>query len=306
MNLHKMIASDLRLDENYIKIIVGSADKKYSRYKIPKKDGTLRQIFHPSPELKTIQYWLLRNVFNCFDVSKYSRAYEAGNSIKKNATVHKDGQYILKMDITSFFPTITASRLRSYIVNNKDKVPFPLDDNDINFIVKASTYKGHLVIGSVCAPKISNIIMYEFDIKMAKLAKINGGLKYSRYADDLTFSSKEYIDYAVVKKATEIITQEGFSVNKNKTRFSSPRYRRMITGLMVDNGEITIGTSKKKELKSLIYQYFEHKKGNPKELLGYLSFLKDVEPVYLSKLIIKYSSYGNIMKILKEDSKECS
>ncbi len=93
MSLSEVISHDLGIDQGYIEYIANISRKKHSRYMIPKKRGGFRQIHHPSPELKVLQYWAVENIFKHCRVSKYTSAYETGCSIKKNAEVHKKSKH---------------------------------------------------------------------------------------------------------------------------------------------------------------------------------------------------------------------
>jgi len=299
MKLSRRISQDLELDQNYVEYTALMSRKKHSRYFIPKKSGGYRRIHHPSPELKVLQYWMVENIFKYCKVSEYSSAYEVGCSIKKNAEVHKDSKHFLTMDFSNFFESISDSHLLSLLNDNIDNIPFNIYDEDKFFLKKVCLYNSHLVIGSVCSPRISNCVMYDFDIELMDILNEYGDFKYTRYADDLTISSNQYIVPKVAHEVNKLAIKHGFKINDNKTNFSSPKNRRKVTGLIVDNGNITIGLNRKREIKSKLYNYLEKGEGNNEEILGLLYFLKDIEPGYFNKLIIKYSKYGNILKILK-------
>lgn len=92
-------------------------------------------------------------------------------------------------------------------------------------------------------------------------------------------------------------------MNMSKTRFYSPKYRRKITGIVITNdSQVSIGTERRINIKKMIYEKLIHNKGDSEQILGYLSFLKDIEPQTYNNLIIKYSQYceGDIIAALRK------
>ena len=135
MRLSERIAKGIGIDESYVTIIA-SRNNLYAKYYIPKKNGRYRLILQPSKELKVLQRWLLRNIFAYFPVSEYSSAYSKGNSVRKNAAVHKEGRYLLHTDITNFFPTISRTMLKQYFQSNESLTrKLGMADEDIELIL---------------------------------------------------------------------------------------------------------------------------------------------------------------------------
>lgn len=203
------------------------------------------------------------------------------------------------MDFFNFFESITVSHLSAVLEDNIDRIPHELDNEDKLLLKKICLYNSHLIVGSVCSPRISNCVMYAFDNELMEILNGLGDFKYTRYADDLTISSDTYIVPQIAHEVIALAIKHGFVINDEKTNFASPKNRRKVTGLVVDNGNVTIGLKRRREIKSKLYKYLEHGQGNNQEILGLLYFLKDIEPNYFNKLIIKYSKYGNILSILK-------
>ena len=142
--------------------------------------------------------------------------------------------------------------------------------------------------------------MYDFDQKILSFCKTNK-YKYSRYADDMYISSNSYINEDVVEYMSDELKNMGFRLNKAKTRFYSSKYRRKVTGLVITTDfKASIGTVRRNEIKKMVYDKLIHNTGNPEQILGYLSFLKDIEPDTYNNIIVKYSRYcqGDIIKSL--------
>lgn len=293
MDLIDKIAIDLKMDSAYLKRIAARSNKYYRDYSIPKKSGGHRRISQPSPELKTLQYWIVHNILNKLPVSDAAFAYKKGDSIKNHAEQHKKSKHILHTDIKEFFNSIQFSHIENILTSNKaifdglgvDLVESMQDIKDICF------RSNHLCIGAVSSPVISNIVMYSFDLKVKEYCK-NHNCTYSRYADDIYISSNSYIDKSIVDFIHSNLLTLGLNMNMSKTRFYSPKYSRKVTGIVITNdSEISIGTKRRNMIKKMIYDKLVHSKGDSEQIIGYLSFLKDIEPHTYNNLIIKYSQY---------------
>ena len=302
MSIVAIIAKDLGLDENYISKIISRSSYYYRDYFISKKNGGRRLISQASPELKTLQYWVVENILRKLPVSKAASAYNKGSSIKSNALIHSQSKHILHLDVEKFFPSITSIILKDILRSHKGIVEV-LNvelETTIETIFKICFRDGRLCIGTVSSPIISNIVMYDFDQKLLSFCKANK-YKYSRYADDMYISSNNYINEDVVDYVSAELKNMGFKLNKAKTRFYSSKYRRKVTGLVITTDfKASIGTARRNEIKKMVYDKLIHNTGNPEQILGYLSFLKDIEPDTYNNIIVKYSRYcqGDIIKAL--------
>lgn len=292
MNIVEKIATDLCLDVNYITSIIRRSNYYYRDYYIKKRDGGRRKISQPNPELKTLQYWTVNNVLKKLPISNAAYAYQKGSSIKKHAQLHQNSRHIFHTDICKFFPSISYEQLQPFLLNNRQIFEdLDIDLTSIETIRNICFRENKLCIGTVSSPIISNIIMYQFDVLMLGYCKKNH-LKYSRYADDIYLSSNSYIDIEHINFLTSSLKNIGFSINETKTYFSSPKYRRKVTGLVIGNDStITIGSQKRNFIKKLVYEKLVHNKGDGDSILGYLAFLKDIEPQTYNSIIAKYSQY---------------
>ena len=287
MNIIEKMAAELKLDQAYISRIAERSSFYYKDYTIPKHDGTPRAISQPSPELKTLQYWVLHNILCKLPVSNAAYAYKKGDSIKKHANLHRQSRFFLHADICNFFPSIRSSMLNVILRDNKrlfDELELDLEDSLVD-IRKVCFRKDRLCIGAVSSPAISNIVMYSFDATVLEYCKANGYI-YSRYADDIYISSKNYINKDVLTILQSELARYGFKLNIRKTRFCSSKTRRKVTGLVITNDDqISVGTERRDQIKKMVYDKLIHGKGDSHQILGYLSFLKDVEPKTYNNII---------------------
>jgi len=306
MNFLEIIATDLDLDTDYVKSVIAKSQSSYRIFCVPKRTGGTRTIYQPSAELKTLQYWLVYNVFSKFPVSASACAYCHGRSILDAARKHLTNNYILHMDIKNFFESITARQLHNLLENapaTTDIHTFDLKSADaIKYIQHICLYKNHLTIGAVSSPILSNIIFYEIDLQIEKYCADNNYI-YTRYADDIYISSKHFLSKDICKYIATILDHSGFKVNTKKTRFMSRNHRQIITGLtLTTDRRLSIGKRRKRALKKELYIALKALPTiDEKERLrikGYLSFLKSVDYVYCNNLINKYAKVGDIKQLL--------
>lgn len=304
MDVIGKLAKDLKLDYTYIEKIVNRADYYYRDYTIPKKNGGERKISQPSAELKTFQYWVLNNILLKLPVSESAVAYKKGDSIKNNALTHAKSNYILHVDIRDFFSSIKFNHLEGILRTNR-KIFEDLDldmDESVVDIEKICFRRNQLCIGAVSSPAISNIIMITFDVAMNNYCDAHN-LIYTRYADDIYISSENYLNNDILNFVKQQLADKQLYINYKKTRFFSKKYKIKITGLIVGTDKkVYLGTERKKQLKKMLYDKLVHRKGASNHILGWLAFLRNVEPIFYSQLLIKYSKYckGDIVDLLKE------
>jgi len=261
----------------------------YRRYFILKASGGEREICEPLKELRRIQKASLR-VVKAPEVSKFCTAYEKGASVKLNAERHKKAKHILHIDIKDFFPSInkavfmkTYRQFMCYNCRGESCV------SCVNKLWKIVSLGGGLPIGACTSPFIANRIMAETDESLAKLDK---QIIYTRYADDMIFSSQKPIDKSFINRIEAIINAAGFAINHKKTYFM--KSRKQVTGILINDGKLSIGTSYKKRLKQDIYNYLTKGFGKPQEIKGRLAWLAFVEPDYAKVIKNKYKSIDKI------------
>lgn len=269
-----------------------NASHKYKTYTIKKRNGGERRIFHPSKELKEYQRFLSKYLFEKLPIHESVFSYRNDISIYNMASKHKLDNYLLRIDFIDFFPSLTSKDIRNHIKKYSEILDYEIDENDITLINSIVCRFNKLTIGAPSSPSISNTLLYEFDCRMASISK---DIKYSRYADDLYFSSnKQDILNTVFKEIYQFKLENELSLNINteKTIQSSKKFHRAITGLVItSDNKISIGRKKKRYIKSLVYKYLNDSL-TIKELnylKGYLSFIKSVEKPFLISLEEKYS-----------------
>ena len=292
MKFNELLKIEYNIDFFQFYLFSLDASRKYKTYSIKKRNGGLRTINHPSKELKKYQRILSKLIFSKLPTHCAVFSYKKGISIKNLAEQHKNNRFLLRIDFKDFFPSLTSKNIRELLEKNLSLFDFELSKDDITLINNIVCKSNKLTIGAPTSPIISNALLYDFDCEMNNFSK---EIKYSRYADDLYFSSNipnllqniiPYIKTFILNYKIKLQKKE------DKNIYTSKKSKRCITGLVLTtDNEISIGREKKKYLKSLIFKYIK-KTITSEELIylkGYLSFVKSVEESFLNNLIKKYN-----------------
>lgn len=293
------LASKLLISTAELVSFVNTAPYRYKVYTIPKRSGRgVRIIAQPTEVLKVMQRMVLDSYLKGLPVHDCATAYRDGVSIKENAIAHLNSKYLLKLDFSDFFPSITPSDLVSHIKRHRGSI-FREDAyavKKIFFWARKKEPLHRLSIGAPSSPFISNTLMYEFDCKVFdECARL--GVRYTRYADDLTFTTNArgalfgLLD--MVNKICAEIAYPTLRINSEKTVFSSKGNNRHVTGLVLTNdNKVSLGRERKRYFRSLIHKYSLGELSGEEiyALKGRLAFAKHVEPAFYNAVIQKYGA----------------
>ncbi|MEW9305235.1 retron St85 family RNA-directed DNA polymerase [Labrys neptuniae] len=273
-----------------------TASYRYKSYEIPKANGGLRTIHHPSRALKGIQRWISRFLFRRLPVHSAAAAYVRGVGIRENAAAHAGSNFTLRLDFKDFFPSFSRENIELFLKIRSDEFDLGLSLDDILFTSHIVSRYDKLTIGAPSSPPLTNVMMFDFDEQMAELARTKG-LIYTRYADDLFLSSNRSNNLndlpLLVSEISNAYPYAKLKLNNEKTAFLSKKYKRSVTGLILTtDGKISIGRSKKREIKSLVFDYTKREINDIEleRLRGYVSYIKDVDPDFFFALTKKYGS----------------
>ncbi|WP_218938263.1 reverse transcriptase family protein [Bacillus toyonensis] len=224
-----------------------------NKYFIKKRNGSLREVWQPSYKVKEIQKWIYKNILNDIQVSECVHGFVKNRSILTNAQnhIHEDKFWVFSMDIKNFFPSIRIERIEQIFL----KLGYSLEVSKALSLL--CTVDGKLVQGFPTSPSLSNIIMREIDEEFKTIAD-RYNLKYSRYADDITFSGDQKKGYLILVKRLEkmicfILKNADFEINNSKTRLMKNKHAKIVTGLIVDSDGVRIPKKYIRKLKKEIY-----------------------------------------------------
>ncbi len=298
---------------------------RYRQFKIKKKSGGFRQITAPRNQSFMMLLQSVNEILKAmYTPSNYAMGFTEQRSVVTNAAVHKGQNYVFNIDLKDFFPSVEQGRilkrltlapfnfssqiallisgLCSMRVKREQVIETKQHDLDKHFMYV-------LPQGAPTSPIITNMICDTLDHRLAGLAK-RFGLHYTRYADDITFSSMHNVyaeNGAFRKELVRIIKGQGFTINDAKTRLQKHGSRQEVTGIIV-NDKLNVTKKYVREIRSLLYIWGKYgytaamsrflpkykvekghvKKGNPNLInvldgkLMYLKMVKgDEDSVYL-------------------------
>lgn len=231
---------------------------RYKSFSIPKKSGGVRTISAPTMLLKSFLTYTNRILQAFYQAPDYVTGFVPGKSVVDNAERHVGMNYVFNTDLKDFFPSISKSRVWATLKH------YPFKFNDIIANAIAGMCCTEMLIdgkkqwvlpqGSPCSPVLTNIVCRNLDRQLHELAN-EYNLRYSRYADDITFSSNRNVFQKggeFQQKLETIITGQNFSINGKKTRVRNKNQRQEVTGLVVSD-RVNVARKYVRDLDSLLY-----------------------------------------------------
>jgi RNA-directed DNA polymerase len=221
------LAHAVGLPGDELGLIISRLDLHYSAFRVRKRRGGSRLIEAPSVQLKHIQRWIQSNVTALLPSSAAAHGFRPGRSIKTNAEPHVGTELLVQYDIRDFFGSITTSdvmrafRLLGYSTGVS------------RALTALTTFRGALPQGAPTSPDLANFAARTLDARLSGLSEKNGAA-YTRYADDLTFSSGGASDPRFRRAVEFIIRDSGFTPHDDKTRYTSQATQQRVTGVVVN------------------------------------------------------------------------
>lgn len=299
--------------------------RRYKHFNIKKKSGSLRHIAAPRTKAyKQILRYINEILQSMYSPSKYAMGFTQGLSILSNSQKHVKKNFVLNIDLKDFFPSIEQPRVWKRLQLMPFNFPIPLASVIAGLCCMKETIDGPdgnkifryvLPQGAPTSPIITNIICDRLDRRLGGLAK-RFGLDYTRYADDITFSSMHNVyqeDGEFWAELRRIIKDQGFTINEAKTRLQKRGYRQEVTGIIV-NEKPNVNRRFVREIRSILYIWEKYgynvamskfipkykierpsKKGNPDLAnvidgkLMYLKMIKGEDDSCYSSLRLKFT-----------------
>lgn len=317
---HLAVMTDVSYGD--LREVVSRETDPYRSFRIRKRSGGRRLICVPRASLARVQKWLALYVLNRGDVHVSSAAYAPGSSPVKCAALHCGCRWLVKVDVRNFFESISEIQVyrtfrkfgystlvsfeltrlctRVYIRKTRrrsDRV-WEADPSRYDGIPAYGSWQiGHLPQGAPTSPMLSNLTMHALDSDLTSLAA-DAGLYYTRYADDLTFSTSEMSFSRVAARrllsaVMERLRAEGLRANRQKTVIAPPGARKIVLGLLVDGSRPRLRREFKKSLGAHIHflkrfgpaQHAERRGFKSiwsmrRHLQGKIAYARQVEPAF--------------------------
>ena len=269
----------------------------YVTFAVPKRSGGVRHIHAPKRRLKALQRRLLDLLVSKLPVSAQAHGFVAGRSIKTGAAPHVGRRVVLKLDLKDFFPSVTFARVRGLLIalgygypvaatlaammTEAERQPVELEGTVFHVPVGPRV----CVQGAPTSPGLCNAVLLRLDRRLAGLAR-RYGYTYTRYADDLTFSGDDVAQVDRVRAlATKYVREEGFEVNREKTRVQRKGGAQRVTGVTVNAG-LGLSRQERRRLRAMIHQ--EGREGADGQerarIDGLLAYVKMLNPEHAARL----------------------
>lgn len=286
----------LNIPKKNMTYLLYNKDKKgtensYSTFTIKKRNGEDRIICAPNNELKFVQ----RRLANLLWVTQkkiwrenkikptISHGFEKNKSIITNAGIHRNKKFVLNVDLEDFFSSFHFGRVKGFFEKDRN---FKVPQEVALVIAQLTCHKGILPQGAPSSPIITNLICNIMDLRILKLAR-KYKLDYTRYADDLTFSTNDIVfldcEKEFLSKLEEEIVRAGFKVNPKKTRLQFSNSRQEVTGLVV-NKKISVPKEYYKKTRAMAYNLYKNKEyfidnvpGTINQLEGRFAFINQID-----------------------------
>lgn len=264
------------INYKYLRDITKRATDPYNQFTIKKRSHGRRLISTPEPLLLALQRWITREILNKQDCHPSSFAYEPGSSPAKCAQKHLGARWLIKLDVHDFFenisersvyrafraigyqplPSLELARLctRKFTseVIHEERWSITSGERTKYKIKPYRSWRlGYLPQGAPTSPMLANLASRGMDNALDKLAK-RYGLLYTRYSDDMCFSTGGSFDrQSVGRLITEVerlLIGFGHTLHRKKTKVSPPHARKVVLGLQVDGDKLRLLREYRKRL----------------------------------------------------------
>ena len=272
----------------------------YHRFKVPKRNGTFRDISSPKDYLRWMQGSLKKDIFEKLPLTKSATAYKKGGSVINNASPHLNKKVVVKMDLKDFFFSISFARVRGYIhsLGYSSGIATVLALICCDCQREIIDYKGkkyfvaksrrRLQQGAITSPILSNLIATHMDKRISALIKsCDQDASYTRYADDLAISFNENFSEKILSLINKIIKEEGFYINPQKFKVMRDPTEKIITGIKCNGSDLSLPKRYIKELRAEIFNCYKTQKKLSHSILSKINYVTYTNPKQVSKLGLK-------------------
>ncbi|MEE1897281.1 reverse transcriptase family protein [Flavobacterium rakeshii] len=218
-----------------LKKIISNIDKYYREWTEQKKDKNTglpktykngkvkeRTIRPSKSKLKIIQSRINNRILNEIELPNNIHGGRKKHSNITNAKPHQGKKYILTTDLKDFYPSVKYSSVYQTFLE------LGFNKQTAYYITRLTTFKGELPQGTPTSTHISNIVFLKIDLLLIDFCS-NNGITYTRYIDDLSFSSQSnFQDH--VETLLEIVKNSGFKISWRKTFYNGSQ---TITGIKI-------------------------------------------------------------------------
>jgi hypothetical protein len=324
-----IIGAAIDEDPSLIRQMANSTTDFYSQFPISKKDGGERWINAPNDDLKRVQNKILHKILYSWWATKNAHGFVCKRSPVTNARMHVGKRIVINMDLKSFFDTITIDMVKSHLAELlqadsvfcidlladlltypiktfRVKTSFTPQDSLFNDSSNPSFAREEIETrttpqGAPTSPAISNIVARWMDFALRGLARKFDAV-YTRYADDLTFSSDNTQLPRIIPIVTKVVNSHGFWVNTKKTNVFRRGGRQMVTGLVV-NDHPNVPRKRRMELRACLHNIITGKTSFEEvdipKLRGEVNWINQANPQQGKKFL---DQFKEVLTLCQEDA----
>ncbi|MEM9138377.1 MAG: reverse transcriptase family protein [Pseudomonadota bacterium] len=244
----------------------------YNQIFLKKRKG-LRLVEAPLPRLKAVQRQILNSLLDKVPAHADATGFVRGRDCRTGAARHSGQAVVIRLDLAEFFPSIPSARIHAIFrtLGYPDQVARLLTGltttrTPADAVLalapqqRAHHRAPHLPQGAPTSPALANLAARRLDVRLAGLAR-RIDARYSRYADDITFSGDTGIAFdggaPILEVIAEIVADCGFRLNPAKTRIQRSGGRQMVTGIVV-NSHLNVPRDAYDRLKATVHNCLRH------------------------------------------------
>jgi len=330
------LAALSEVDYGFLRQTVARRTEAYAEFRIKKRAAEhlppqYRTICVPSPSLMKVQRWITQNILAHVPAHNCSAAFSKGDSLYKAVEPHCQTKWLVKIDVKSFFESISESTVYRLFdsLGFEPLVAFEMarlctrDQHDVQhkkaqskdyslaslYVIEQYIHsvQGHLPQGAPTSPMLANLVCRGLDERLAAIAE-EQDLNYTRYADDITFSSSDpnfgrEMAKALIQRVYRELARQGLRPNTAKTTVVPPSARKIVLGLSVEEETPRLARHFKDLLRQHIH-YLTHPEIGPikhatarkfasvvglrHHVGGLLSYAAQIEPDWAAKQRMRF------------------
>ncbi|MFA6427409.1 MAG: reverse transcriptase family protein [Candidatus Magasanikbacteria bacterium] len=240
----KFLAEYLGVSEDFFIDLIQQRPKYFTCLTQKDKKGKERTFYKAWGPFKKILAQIDRRILNRISYHNNFMGGISGRNLKQNAEQHLGNKNIFKIDIKSFYPSITPTMVRKALLS------LGMSQACATSITSLATADEHLPQGFSTSPKLAALVLYPVDSRLHNLAQKNGWV-YTFWIDDITISANTPI--APFKKIIfKIIEDSGFKINQEKTSLANKCTQMLVTGIVI-NKKINIPLQRRREIRQILY-----------------------------------------------------
>ena len=259
----------------------------YKSFQLKKRSGGYRKILAPVSSLKIIQRKLNHILQLIYEPKPSVHGFTVGQNIVTNAKTHLRKSFVFNIDLKDFFPSINFGRVRGMFMGK----PYHIPADAATVLSQICCFENQLPQGAPTSPIVSNMLCAQLDSQLQWLATTNHSI-YTRYADDITFSTnlrtfpkalakkdmvETKIEVSVGKDLERIVEKNGFQINDDKVRLQIPSKRQEVTGIKV-NDKPNVNRKFIRKIRAMLHAWEKHGLESAEKEFQTRYFRKQIHP----------------------------